>query len=201
MGASNAYRTYETTDKAEIRKRFAAADLEQARYENGAGPYSGSLGQKTGIGVWRDRPTNFDDAHEWILGQSGKWDNNAAAAAYYLTEALTARDTARIKKAETKATTANTKLREIEQAVFAALRNAKSKTVGCRGCGSKIARKHLKGTVCPVCTSNTLLSASAHSRVMAARKRVDKAREALAEARKPKPGKKVAYVVGGWVGE
>ncbi len=44
----------------------------------------------------------------------------------------------------------------IESKGLATLKGAKSNLVGCKGCGSKVARAHLKAATCPVCGESLL---------------------------------------------
>jgi len=117
MGATNATITYQTDDRAKVQKAFRA-DTERARFEDGHDPYSGSIGQKTGIGRWA--PNTFataEEAEEWVMDHSDKWDSDAAAAHYYVPT----------KTQEERARKASEKCRKAEDAAAQARREAEAK--------------------------------------------------------------------------
>lgn len=97
-----------------------------------------------------------------------------------------------------------------------ALRDRKSKMIGCSSCGSKLSKEHFlkKYTVhtlfcssrtgdplntfaCPVCAA-PLISETAIKRIKAYQPKIEAANKAVVEAYKPKAGKKIGWAVGGW---
>ena len=80
MGASNDSRTYLTTDKAVIKKKWNEA-VEDSLHEDGHS-YSGCIGMLgTGIEKWKDLqlPTQAE-AQEYIDDNHDKWDGAMAVS-------------------------------------------------------------------------------------------------------------------------
>lgn len=61
--------------------------------------------------------------------------------------------------------------------------NVKSEFIGCKTCGSKIARKHLRGNRCPVCSADMRPESTLNS-IAAAKAAVEKAEANLAEEKR-----------------
>lgn len=88
---------------------------------------------------------SYEEALEYIKSHDKGWYDSLAVRFrdYDGTE------TAAIKKAREKVTAAIKKSNELNYKLH--FENVKAVLIGCRKCGSKISRQHLKGNNCPVC--------------------------------------------------
>jgi hypothetical protein len=222
MGATDHTYTYQTDDRSKVAKSFkqSVPDYECDIEDEGNG-YCGCPCQFSGaIGRWHSDPFATErEATEWVLDNTDKREA-AAAAAFYIPAKLSERGASKRERLAAKLTTERTKLSERITTELDKLLGAKSKTVTCSGCSSRLSRAHLKGRMvgaqlpgdlrvvgagpaqaghcgCPLCAT-PLLSASALKSIASARSRTLKAEQADRAARKPAATKKVGYVVGGW---
>jgi len=205
VGATTDFRTYKYNDRKKIERAFSKA-CEDARHENGHGGYTGTIAEFHGIGKWLDREVGSEaEAEGYIIEHHQKWDA-AMAVSFRLPVEKGEREKAREKKACEKAQAAQEKLNEANRKVREEFASAKSKTVGCKGCGSKMSREHLvkflhgKALRCPLCNGD-LLSQTFRERQAKLMAAVEEARKAAQEEAKPKTNGKIGWVVGGWVSE
>lgn len=204
MGASDCVNTYPNMTEAQVRKVWEQ-DQEAAEHEYGHGAYSGTIATMHGAPNFYDnRLATQDEAYQFCIDKHEKWDA-AIACSYLMAVPLGKRDETRIAKAEKKVEVADDNLNTAWKKIRAAFLATKSKNVGCGGCGSSLNRVKLceysfgrpKWNLCPLCQNN-LLSATAHDRLAKLQEKLLAAQAAIIEARKPKPGKKVGWCVGGW---
>lgn len=88
---------------------------------------------------------SFEEAKEYIKSHDRGWYDSLAVRY----KVLDGKETTALKKARGKLTLAIKKRNELKYKPH--FENAKATLIGCRNCGSKISRKHLKGNECPVC--------------------------------------------------
>lgn len=86
------------------------------------------------------------------------------------------------------------RLAVIRTKALEALTGAKSDLVGCKGCSSRVARAHLKGTDCPVC-ANTLMPPSTRDRYTSAMSELAAARALIATEKGKAKLKKGTWLV------
>lgn len=199
MGSAFNVRRYRGT-RDEVLKKWNA-DVEQAGYEDGHS-YSGSISELGGgfhdTGKVFD---NFDDAQAYIEEHHQKWDG-AMAVKYKAKGGITKPQASKMAKLQAKADRAVAELDMLRRKVLDELRNAKSKTVGCKLCGSSIRRSYLHDRYCPVCRNN-LLSPTARQRLERANQAISRAQEELRNY-KPKRHeniKELVWLIGGWCSE
>lgn len=198
MGATIDYYTFPESDKARINKEFATA-CEQARYEDGH-EYPGSIACFTSIGAWRDKQfTSEREAADYLADNHEKWEP-AMAVSFRLPAKPTKQDKLKQERAHQSFRSWEKRLSEARQKIVETFMSRKSGTVGCSNCGSRLSRSFLERPDCPLC-SESLLSETDTKRLAKIRSRLEKAREVLAEASKPKPNGAIGWIVGGWCPE
>ncbi len=201
MGGCSDDRVYRYDDRAKITEAFKAA-CEDARFESGSGGYTGTIAEMHGIQRWEHKNClSLTEAQRYLHDTHNKFDN-ALAVSFCIAKDKTEADKKREEKANVKWRAAEQKLRDASAKVRAEFGAAKSKTVGCKGCGSKMSRTHLatflrgRALNCPLCTGD-LLSVTARARLTKLSEAVHKARHAAENAGQPKPSAKIGWVVGG----
>lgn len=148
MGACDISFTLEgKKTKEEVKKRFRQQQQEDADYNGHQDGYSGDF-QTVGSIKFIDKTFNsYNEAYNFCMNNAEKW-NYVVAVKY--------------KKGETKISSTTKKLKEslnnTQEAIqnlnsksFKDLKQAKSKTIGCKHCDSKINRTYLRTIQCPVC--------------------------------------------------
>ncbi|NBW41249.1 hypothetical protein EBR25_09640 [bacterium] len=154
-----------------------------------------------------------EEAYNWVINNHRKW-GSPYACSFYLPKASGERAKAKIQRAKEKLMQEKKKKMEFMNEEVKAFLGRSSELVGCKGCGSKLSRKHFASSrftslgshysinygrlpECPLC-SHPLLSNSAKAKLVKLNERVEKAEKALEEAQKPAPSKEIGWVVGGW---
>lgn len=201
MGAHNETRTYIGLTERQVTKQWRA-DRAEAEYEDGHGAYAGTIATMHGDPDFFDqRKSSQREAEEFCLDKHDKW--SAPIACSFLVAAKpSTRDQNRMAKAEKKFTAAGNALDEAAGKIYNEFFAAKSQMVGCKGCGSRLNREKLRkicrvDLLCPLCRQS-LLSPTAQKRITRLKEKKAAAQAAVTEARKPKPSKKIGWVVGGW---
>ncbi len=207
MGASLDYRTYKTDNTHEIKAAFkrdreaAAEDDELTFGSEEDAAYSGSISTLGRIGKWINEPrANEDEAVSELGDRHQKW-SDALAIAFYLPGEKTEAQKKAKESAKAKLKDAEDNFRKVCLDVRAAFASTKSKTVGCKACGSSFNRDLLAKKQVPLrclLCDDDLLSATARKRIVTAKEKKRAAQDALNAARAASTSKKVGYVVGGW---
>jgi hypothetical protein len=203
MGAHSSYLTYKDSDREKVKKAFLA-DQQEAVYEDGAGPYSGTIAtMRGGIGQWYDKKFPAEDAAvDFMLEMHQKWDP-AVAVSYLLPKAPTETQKKRIEEARTRIKDAQDHANELHKKLRETFKARTSKFLGCATCGSKlnhekiVALTQYSRIACPLCQTS-LLSETDQNRIAAAKTKVEERQKALAELQKPDTGTEYGWVVGGW---
>ena len=202
MGGCTDFRIYKYDDRKKVERAFKD-DCEDARYEHGNGGYTGTIAEVHGIGRWVDRRFGSEgEAMDYAVEHHNKWDP-AMAVSFCLPVEKGKREKAREAKAWAKVEAAQKKLNDANVKARKDFAGAKSKTVGCKGCGSKMSREHLvrflshRPIRCPLCNGD-LLSQTFRDRQAKLEAAVKAAKAAHAEESKPKTNGKIGWVVGGW---
>jgi hypothetical protein len=198
MGATIDYYTFTEGDKGKVNREFASA-REQARYEDGH-EYPGSIACFTSIGAWHNKQfASENEAVDYLTEHHQKW-SPALAVSFRLPAKPTKQDKIKQERALHSFRSWESRLSEARQKIIEVFLSRKSGTVGCSNCGSRLARGFLERPDCPIC-NESLLGETDTNRLAKIRVRVEKAREALAEATKPRPSENIGWVVGGWCPE
>lgn len=116
---------------------------------------------------------NEDEAREKIKRLDKGW-YDCIAVKYY--DTCNVPETEKIKTLRTASTQAYRKYNELSAAFHFA--NAKSEYIGCKNCGSKIARKYLRRNFCPVCNAD-LRPETTLNRIAALKEKADKSSDTL----------------------
>jgi hypothetical protein len=172
----------------EIRKEFYAKQEELCE-EQGRDAYAGHLGICPGLDI-EDKVFNSEqEAEEYLEDNCIKWEN-ALAVSY--------------KQAGQVADAAGKKLKErqrkLQQQIdsfpaerLADIKAAKSKTIGCKCCGSAISRAYLRTIRCPVC-SDSFFTKTDNARLTRMGKRL---RDLQRIPVSKKAGVRKQYIIGG----
>lgn len=201
MGASFNVMSFQGTVN-EVSKRWNAC-VEEAQHCCGhAGNYTGSISElgkgfnDTGK-ILKDR----DEAERYIEEHHQKWDR-AMAVRYRKQGGLTKGSANKKAKLQADVERAVCDLDTLKTNLFNVIKNAKSKTIGCTKCESKVNRSYLRDTRCPVCGTD-LWSKTAIERMNRAEAKICKAKEKLRNY-KPKTSasaKTEMWLIGGWCSE
>jgi len=192
MGSQfNTYEPGEDTDIEQIKIEFAAHQ-EDCCYEGGRDAYAGHLGIKNGLRVRKDKIfEDLDAAVDWIDLHNCKWD--AADCVPYKSK-VTGYDAAS-RKIVNQIARLKKELDEFDATIVKELKKAKSKTIGCKRCGSSINRKYLDALHCPICNKMDAFCTSTN------KKRFERLKAKIQTLKdKPLVEKKVngvRYVIGG----
>lgn len=116
---------------------------------------------------------NEDEACKKIEHLDKGW-YDCIAVKYY--DAYNIPETEKIKALRAANTQAYCKYNELASVFHFA--NAKAEYIGCKNCGSKIARKYLRRNFCPVCNAD-LRSTTTLNRIVALKEKADKSSDAL----------------------
>jgi hypothetical protein len=220
MGAHSYTVTYTFSSRDKVSSAWASLCEEDA-YESGSGAYAGNattMGKR--VNFYNKLFSTEEEAYNWVIDNHQKW-GNPYACSFYLPKASGERAKVKIKRAKEKLVQEEKKKMEFMNEEVKAFLGRNSQLVGCRGCGSKLSRKHFASSrftslgshhvysngdhsirygrlpECPLC-SHSLLSNSSNAKLVKLNERVEKAKKALEEAQKPAPSKEVGWVVGGW---
>lgn len=213
MGAHSYLVTFEVSNRVEVSKRWGSI-VEDDAYESGRGPYAGNattLG--TQIRFRDERLSSHREAEEYVLDNHNKWDSPLACS-YYLPVKPTERDKRRVESAKAKLQSVKEKKYDAMASMYDAFFGRKSEFIGCKECGSRLSVARLKEKfssrgkrsswinypsipACPLCSAS-LLSETNRNRIIRLTEKVEIAERKLREASRPKAGKKLAWVVGGW---
>ena len=149
-----------------------------------------------GIGQWVDKQfPNVREAEEYLANEHEKWDN-AMAVSYVIGKPPTAAQKTKLDELSKQANSLFDATFAVERQAVADIRNAKSDFIGCKGCGSKLKREHLRMAACPLCHAS-LLSATVVKRIQAVKDKHQKVCDKIRDM-ESKPSGKIGWLVGGW---
>ena len=195
MGAEFNDVSFKEENKDKVRKLWAN-EVKNAEYENGhAGNYTGSIAELgTSIDFTNVLVGDYETAEEYLSDNHRKWDC-ALAVQYVINSTVKSNARDKLKEKEQKA---YTDWQTLEKKLTSEISNAKSKTISCKRCDSKVNRSYVKTHWCPVCASD-LLSPTAKARLVKAKEKYTIAKSTQ-ENYTPKiaKGSKKAWLVGGW---
>lgn len=197
-------------EKETIQREWEAM-REENLHECGHDSYSGGIGTMApGVDFVSIRPFESEaEAEEYLADNHDKWD--AALAVPYKGSILvpTKEEAAHAEKLQK----AQAYLDALMSRTLIDIKSTKSKTIGCKKCGSHINRQYLReesptqswytrsyDLTCPICRGASLLSDTQKKLLAAAQKKVSDLEHApIKEGWMRKDG--IAYVVGGWCAE
>ena len=190
MGAVDDLYVSHHADPDAVREEFAEIQQEKcAQY--GSDTYAGHLGIKPGLEIINKVMPSVEDAEAYIIANNDKWE---AAWAVPFRRAGKIPTAAGRKVMESRRALQN-KIDGFRGDVVQRIKAAKSKTIGCKSCGSAVSRKFLRTCDCPVCgKKDAFLTTTDH-------KRLDSMCDRYSELRRRevpyKTGETVGYCVGG----
>lgn len=111
---------------------------------------------------------SYDEAYD-LINKLDKGDYDQLAVRYYVTPTI--KSTSGITKAAEGVNNAQKNYTDLKENIESDFFNTKSEYIGCKECGSKLAKKYLKKTSCPLCGRN-LLSETATTRLMNAHDKI-----------------------------
>ena len=196
MGASFNYYTHEDNPSVkELKERFEE-EREEAGWEYGKGGYSGSLYEKSGLTILDKTFENEDEAYNYLEENNCKWEN-AWAVPYKAVVNVDSTKKAKASQALEKVIGEREKL--IKDGV-SAIKNTKSKTIGCKNCGSSVNRKYVKNFDCVVCHhTNAYLTPTLSKRIEAKSLKITALKATLNKLNNDtKKEVGVHYIIGGW---
>lgn len=189
------FNTYTYNGAAKELSDFHSEYQHEERLEGGSDTYAGHLGiLADGLHIVDVKPYAFaSDAREYIENNHSKW--NCAFAVPFKGEvrdydSASKKIIAQRKKAELDL--ALSKRKFLKQ-----IKSTKSKTIGCKKCGSAITRSYLSEAVCPVCRGD-LLTATQLSQLKSRKIKLSKLNQQSLQ-KISKTG--TCYIVGGWCPE
>jgi rubrerythrin len=166
----------------------------ELRIEQGCDTYAGHIGiMPDGINFVDITPfSNSDEAEEYIGDNHDKW-MQAMAVPYVgmarVPDKQSERNAKALKKAEDD-------LDKLEASIIRKIKSTKSKTIGCKKCGSSVSRKWLRNASCPVCSAVDIF----YSKTQVKQLKAKEENVRSLQGRKVNRIRKntTCYVVGGW---
>lgn len=201
MGAHNIEFTInKKANYSEIKKAFKHKKSND-QYDNGyQDGYSGDFQTVNDVKFHNKVFNSFNEAHEYCLEHAQKW---SFVVAVYFRDADLSKNKTLIKLKE-KLNSEMIKLREVTKQEVDKIKMAKSKTISCSKCQSKLTRKFLvfnssSSATCPVCREN-LLSNTAKKRIENQTKKVTelKTKINLTETKLSEKSNNLKTLIAGW---
>jgi hypothetical protein len=182
--------------KSELRDEFRG-EQEEARDQYGNDTYAGHLGIKGGLDIEDGRIfKDENEACDYIEEHNGKWDS---ALAVPFKARVSVPSSSRTKAIEA-VTKCEKDLADFRVKTLSDIKATKSKTIGCKNCGSSTNRKFVNSFNCVVCGSkNAYLSTTSLNRIKAKQVKLDNFRDKRNNITGGfKDAQGVKYMVGGW---
>ncbi len=176
--------------------QIVSSKTDDMRSESGSS-YSGTWASKdSGVNFINRTFTNYDVAYDYIMEHNNKWD--CVDAVKVIEKLGTPTQNLRIEKQKEKVSLARKKVEEFDKNWFANMKNAKSKTKGCKHCGSRKNISNIHFNHCSDC-SHTYLTEPQLKRRARLEGFVTKEKEKMESLISKKGGKTNEYfLVGGW---
>jgi hypothetical protein len=190
MGSEFNYYIHSGT-KEDLQSGFAEHQQDE-RHMNGTDTYAGHLGILNGLVVSNITPfASMEQARDYIDENHSKWESALAVPYRGEVHGFDASS----KKVEQQRKALEKDIVNTQKRYLKSMKATKSKTIGCKACGSSITRKYLHSAKCPVCFKEEVFYSNTQ------RYALDKKKEKLSNLQQ-KPLKKVkkkgvVYVVGG----
>jgi hypothetical protein len=194
MGSAFNYYKYNGS-KEDIYNDFSEHQEEEC-HANGSDTYAGHLGTLPGLEIVAITPfAEMRAARNYIEENHSKWE--AAMAVPYKGEVSTF--DAVSKKVLQQRKALEKEILDMRQKFLKSMKSTKSKTIGCKRCGSSIGRRYLYSAQCPVCSKKDAFYSNTQISALAAKKKRLAAllKKSLNKIKKSGPN----YVIGGWCPE
>lgn len=137
--------------------------------------------------------SNYEQAADYCLDNAEKWSH--AIAVKFKEKPKYSAKLIKMKEAHSKTIHA---YRELETKLKTDIKNAKSKTIGCQSCESKVNRSYVNNGSCPVC-GESLLSNTATDHLKNAQDKIKKQKELIDQRIKEENEKgDVKWLIAGW---
>lgn len=178
----------------EIKDQFVS-EQQDSISQYGNDTYAGHLGIKGGLTIDKKIYDSYADAEE-EMENNDKW-GSAWALGYH-------DDKCKINlsadKIRLKLRGIQNDINEFKKNTIADIRNTKSKTIGCKKCGSSVSRKFVHNLDCVVCSHDNAYATTTYLKRLDAKKaKWTKVKQDLTDsASKAKIGKGISYLVGGY---
>ena len=188
------FKTYQSGLKKDELLSYHSDYQEQERIEGGCYTYAGHIGiMPDGLHFADVKPfAGAGKAEEYIADNHSKWER-AMAVPFKGRAKVPDKKSEKLMQSVNKA---EEDLKQLEERIIKGIRNAKSRTIKCRCCGSSVRREHLRSADCPVCGMSKIFYSNTH------RKQLKSKLERIAELRNRKVNRimrnTTCYVVGGW---
>ena len=192
MGAEFNYYVYKG-DKSKLEDYHREEQQDQC-LQFGNDSYAGHIGvMPSGIDFVKRKPfASASEAREYLEDNHNKWD--CAMAVPYKTIGKTFSNASF--KLMDQRDKVQSELKTLEADILLRIRTTKSKTIGCKKCGSSISRLHITSTDCPVCGKReSFYSTTQATQIKRKREKLDRLNAKPLTSTK---GKVIHYVVGGW---
>jgi hypothetical protein len=164
MGAEFCQRTFDgSLTHDQLRQEFQDTVAEMG-HDRGHG-YSGTWVEASGLKITSQSFPTIDQASDYLQDKAEKWGPVMAVKARIPQEGKGFPQTKADHALVEKKTSLTRELMGYPAAIITRSRQAKSKTVGCKHCSSQISRQHLRGTDCPVCRQNLLVTATDQKKI------------------------------------
>ncbi|NQZ60004.1 MAG: hypothetical protein HRT88_21330 [Lentisphaeraceae bacterium] len=161
---------------------------------NGNDTYAGHIGiMPSGIDYAKAKPfKSSQQAIDYLEENHCKWD--CAMAAPFIGETLDyGKQSKAVLKRQQKL---EVELLDLKAKILQCMRSTKSKTIGCKSCGSSVARHYLNDAHCPVCSKrDSFYSATQAAAIKSKTKQLTELKKKPLHKVKA-PG--ICHVVGGW---
>ena len=132
----------------QVKKQFNKM-YRQARIESGTDPYSGDWNTIDDIRIMPRIFDNEEEAYKWCSSKTEKCEAYAVKFQSFNTKKFN--ENSKVKSLKEKITEVSNKKSKINLETYRALKEAKSKTIACTKCESRINRSYLKSCKCPIC--------------------------------------------------
>ena len=177
--------------KEQISKEFKNRQEEGRDYNGHQDGYSGDFQTVNCVTIKDNVFNTLQEALDYIDNNASKWEN---AVATYYTEKTSSKTSEKVKSQLNKA---REDIIILKGSIIQSIKNAKSKTIGCKKCESKINRRYISRPACVVC-GGELRSTTDLNRINRAELKVNTLTERYNKSLK---SGKVCTVMGAWCAE
>jgi len=171
MGTSNIEFDIPDGPRSKVESAFKAQQRQDASNNGSREGYSGDFQTVSSVDFHSKEFTDYNEAHDYCLDNAEKWSTVVAVkykcfnhlkksgkALKFISGELVSNKLLTLKERLVNEKLADSNLRD---KITKGIKEAKSKTIGCKNCNSQVNRKYVKQVLCcPVC-SNTLMSPTA----------------------------------------
>lgn len=176
MGAHNIEFDIPDGPASKVREAFKSRREDDRACNGHQDGYSGDFQTVDDVEIHDKVFNDYDEAHKYCLDNAEKWSHVVAVKYRDFSHLKSKNNSVKFIKGDLvskKLLTLKQRLdKEVESLetlrlkTYEAMKNAKSKTIGCKGCGSQINRQFVRQNMfCPVCSKATLMSATVQKQI------------------------------------